>query len=329
MTTRDPITLESGGVSRREFFVGAGATAGALAALGSVAGLAHAPSAEAAIASRKYYSYQVAFELDGVYGGLLLAAEGGEPVIVTSDSTRIGESKFTSGPMTIQYEPATLALADMSKGVYEWISRTIDGTATGRSASVITATQDLKETYRLEMQNARLTDVTLDSLDAQDLEPARFSVKIAPGTSSHLFGGKGTFRPALVKAAPLTKSNFVLYVQGLETIANRIRFVDRVGFKLRPDGVFAPLPLKFELALADAGPAYKWMNDTLAGKTGPRSGELQLLSRDRTKLASSVTFDQLTVTRVSCPAQGVNGTQTVEVECMPLAARFNPGELVT
>lgn len=325
----ETITPDSGDVSRREFLVGAGATAGALAAIGSVAGLAHSPAAEAALSSRKYYSYQVAFELDGQYAGLLIAAEGGEPVIVMAD-TAVGALKTTSAIAGVRYEPLTLALADMSKAMYDWIDKTLKGAATGRSASVITATQDLKETYRLEMRDARLTEVMLDNLDVQSRVPARFNVKIAPGSSSHLYGGTGILKSMVLKAKSPLQSNFAFYIQGLETTTARVRTVESIGLRQRPDGILAPLPLKFGLALQDAGPLYQWMNETLAGKAGPRAGELRLMSADLTRVVSSVTFEQLTVMRVSAPAQsGSDVVQQVEVECQPAGVRFNLGELLT
>lgn len=325
MTTKnDPTPLDAGGVSRREFFVGAGATAGALAAIGSVAGLTHSTAAEAALA-RKYYSYSVALELDGNYAGQVMAAEGGEPVLTP-------RSRLTGQPATVRYEPLSMRLADMSKAMYDWIAGSANGSGIARTVSVIAANQDLSVSYRLDLQNARLTEILLDSLDASSLEPVRFNVKVAPASSTHQFGGGGktSVKPLSVKATPLLRMNYLLYIQGLDAMAARVRSVETVGFRMGENGVLVPQPLKFEIALRDAAPLYQWMNDTIAGKGSTPPGELQLLTKDRTKVASSVSFEQLTVTRVGYPTQSTGDSiQTVEVECTPAAARFNLGELLT
>ncbi len=324
-TTKAPVTLDAGGVSRREFFVGAGATAGAFAAIGSMAGLTHSSAAEAAIANRKYYSYSVALELDGQYAGAVFNAEGGEPVLT------LPASRVTGDRPTVRYEPLKMRLADMSKAFYDWIGKSAAGTGTTRLVSVIAANQDLSVSYRLDLQNARLTEITLDPLDGSSQEVLRFNVTIAPGSSTHQFGSKTAVKPLTVKASPLMRSNYLLYIQGFDAMAARVRHVDPVGFSVDESGTLVPLPLKFEVGLQDAAPLYQWMNDALAGKASARPGELQLLTRDRTKVASSVSFEQLAVTRVGYPTQSGNGEaiQTVEVECTPASARFNLGELLT
>lgn len=310
--------MSSDQISRRDLFLGAGMTAGAVAAIGAVGGIAYAPTAQAALKSRAYFATNVLLELDGVSAGRVVSAEGGEPVIVPGPTS------------TLRYEPLTVRLGDMSAAMYDWIGKATLGSATSRAVNVVTSNSDAKEIYRLAMQDVRLTEVRLDALDAASTEPARFTVKMAPGQSKHQFGGTGAASSILnQKTSPLLRSNFRLYIQGVEAATTRARSVDSVGLQIAPTSAVAPMVLRFSVAFADAGPLFSWMQDTLAGKSGMRQGELQLLTRDLTKAAATVGFNQLMIVRISCPAEATGGSiQHAEVECVPTNVTFNMGELL-
>ena len=321
-----PKTDSSGqmALSRRELFLGAGMTAGAIAAVG---GLTYAPATQAALSrSRQYFATHVLMELDGISAGRVTSAEGGEPVIEPAVAT-VGFDRTVTGG-SLRYEPLTVRLGDMSVAMYDWIAKATQGTATPRAVNVITLNTDFKEIYRLAMQNVRITEITLDKLDSADPNPARFTIRMAPGLSMHQFGkGSGTAITSQ-KASPILLSNFRLYIQGVETATTRARLVETVGIQIK-DGALMPMRLKFSVPFADAGPLFTWMQETLAGKTGARPGELQLLTRDLTKVAASVGFPHLMITRISCPAESSSGgIQHAEVECVPTAVTFNMGELV-
>lgn len=310
-------------ISRRDLFLGAGMTAGAIAAIG---GLAHVPAAQAALSkSRKYFATHVVVELDGVPAGRVLTAEGGEPVVVPATAVVGGEKTLTTP--SLRYEPLTIRLGDMSAALYDWIGKSTAGAATPRSVNVITVNVD-KEIYRLAMQDVRLTEVVLDSLSAGSTDTARFMVKMAPGQSAHQFGKGGAVTMPTQKISPIMTSNFRLYIQGVEAATTRARSVDQTGLQITQGGI-VPMALKFAVPFADAGPLFTWMQETLSGKAGLRQGELQLLSRDLTKVAASVGFNQLMITRISCPAESTSGgLQHAEVECVPTAVTFNMGELL-
>lgn len=316
------------GISRRRFCTDAGATAGALAVMGSLAGLVAAPRAEAALKSRRYYAYYVALELDGKYAGLVEIAEGGEPLIDVSISA--GATGPTREIQPPRYLPLTLRLADMSPAVYDWIRTSVAGVGPLRSLSVVTASQDLKESYRLLAQNARITSVLLDELDANSGAPARFTLALQASKSAHEFGGKPGFQPLSFKASPLLRSGFLLYIQGLEALAPRIASVGAVQIDVSPQtpAVVVPRSLRFQIPLPYSEPLFQWMNQSLATPI-PRAGELQLLSRDRTRVVASFRFTQLLVVRMSAPAQAQNDQQMVEVECVPQGVSFSAGELLT
>jgi len=316
-------------VTRRELFLGAGMTAGAIAAVSAVGGLAYAPAAQAALSkSRNFFANNVLVELDGVQAGRALSAVGGEPVIVPV-SNALGAEK-TQTQTTLRYEPLSMILGDMSAAMYDWIGKATAGAASPHQVQVITSNLDGKEIYRLVAQNVRLTEVKLDDFDATSKEPLRFNVKMAPGLSTHQFGGKGVVTaPITQKAKQLLRSNFRLYIQGLENSTNRIRSVDPVGLVESTTGGLTPMPLKFAVPFNDAGPFFAWMQDTLQGKGGTRQAELQLLTADLKNVAASVAFGPLMITRISCPAENNKEViQQAEIECMPASVTFNMGELL-
>ncbi len=316
-------------LSRRDLFLGAGMTAGAVAALGAVGGIAYAPATQAALSkSRSYFATNVLLELDGVSAGRVVSAEGGEPVLVPA--TAVAGVERTVTTTSLRYEPLTVRLGDMSAAMYDWIGKATAGAATPRGVNVVTSNFDAKEIYRLAMHNVRLSEVRLDELDSSKAEPARFTVKMTPSLSEHRFGGTGAASSILnQKSSPLLRSNFRLYIQGVESATTRARSVDAVGLQIAPSGAVVPMMLKFSVPFADAGPLFTWMQETLAGKSGTRQGELQLLTRDLTKAAVTVGLNQLMIVRVSCPTEATSGSiQHAEIECVPTSVSFNMGELL-
>lgn len=319
-------------MTRRDLFAGAGMTAGAIAALGSAGGLTYAPAAQAAaLRDRKYFASFVALELDGAYAGNLVSAEGGEPVLVPPDPIQqVGETKYAASTTTLRYEPMRLRLGDMSAAVFKWIGDTSRTGPVSRNAAVITYDLDGREVYRLDARGVRPTAISTDGLDPGSKEPLRFDLTLVPTSSSHVLTAKTNSAVKTgLKSKMLIRSNFKLYIQGLESTTLRVRGIESFGLRARADGVLVPTPLKFTLSFKDAPAMLTWMNDTLAGKTGARDAELQFLSPDLSKVMASAVFTQLTILRVSCPAQANDLIQSVDVECAPASLTFNMGELAT
>jgi len=333
MPTRDESdTPASGAVSRRDFFTGAGMTAGAIAALGAAGGLGYAPAAQAAgLRDRKYFATYVALELDGTYAGNLVSAEGGEPVLVPPDPIQqVGETKFAATATTLRYEPMRLHLGDMSTAVFKWIGDTSRTGPVSKNAAVITYDLEGRELYRLDARGVRPTAIATDSFDPASKESLRFGLTLVPTSSSHVLASKTNAAVKTgLKSKALLRSNFRLYIQGLESTTLKARGVEPIGLQARADGVLVPTPLKFTLNFRDAAAMFTWMNDTLAGKASARDAELQFLSADLTKVAASAVFSQLTILRVSCPAQASDSSQSVDVECAPASLTFNMGDLLT
>lgn len=319
-------------MTRRELFAGAGMTAGAIAALGSAGGLAYTPAAQAAaLRDRKYFSSYVALELDGAYAGNLVSAEGGEPVLVPPDPIQqVGETKSAGAATTLRYEPMRLGLGDMSAAVFKWIGDTSRTGPVSKNAAVITYDMDGRELYRLDGRGVRPTAIKTDVLDPASKELLRFHLTLVPASSSHVLSTKtNAVVKTGLKSKALFRSNFRLYIQGLESTTLKVRGIESFGLQARADGVLVPTPLRFTLGFKDAAAMFTWMNDTLAGKAGARDAELQFLSADLSRVAASAVFTQLTILRVSCPAQANDLIQSVDVECAPAALTFNMGELAT
>lgn len=326
MKSRTTESADHTGISRRDFFAGAGMAAGAVATIGGIAGTAFTPAAQAAVLKdRKYFSTYVALEFEGAYAGNLVSAEGGEPVIVP------GSPDGTS-PATVRYEPLRLRLGDMSGGIFKWMGDTSRGMAGGKSVSAISYDIEGRELYRLAAENVRPISIMTDNFDAGAKDLLRFEVLLQPGFSRHVLGGKANAAVKTgLKSKAILRSNFRLYVQGLESMAAQVRSVESFGLKARPDGVLVPTPLRFTLIFKDAAPLFAWMQNTLEGKEGGRPAQLQILSSDMAKVMATADFNGLTMVRISCPAQSSGGDtfQHVEVECQPSTLAFNMGELQT
>jgi len=299
--------------------------AGAVATIGGIAGTAFTPATQAAtLKDRKYFSTYVALELDGAYAGNLVSAEGGEPVIVP-------EQPGTGTGPTLRHEPLRLRLGDMSGAIFKWMDETSRGQPSNREVSVISYDLEGRELYRLAAASVRPVSILTDSFDAAAKDLFRFELILQPGSSSHVLASKSnTAVKTGLKSKALLRSNFRLYVHGLEKAAPQIRSIESFGLKARPDGVLVPTPLKFTLLFRDAAPFFAWMQNTLEGKEGGRPAQLQILSSDMAKVMATADFNGLTMLRISCPAQSGSDTfQHVEVECQPSTLAFNMGELQT
>lgn len=328
MTTRDESgTPVTGGVSRRDFFASAGMTAGALAALGGVVGAGVSPAAQAAARSRDYFANFVNFELDGAFAGRLLGASGGEPVIVPGAPSADLKTRAAS---TLRYEPLILRLGDMSAAVFDWVGKASVNAAGGRNAAVVAYDLAGKEVYRLTMQGARLIEIMFDGLDsAASTQAARVTAKIMPVSSAHDLKAQTSYQGQTFRKSPLLRSNFRLYIQGIDSAAINARTIDPIGLLARSDGLLVPTPLRFTLPFAPAAPLFAWMNETLSGRAGPRSGELQLMSPDFTKVVASIAFRELAILRISCPLDATGEQkQQAEVECLSTVTEFNMGDLL-
>lgn len=318
--------IAAAALTRRAFLGGAGATTGALMSSGVVGGLFVPATAVAALpAERRYAGAALAFELNGSHGAIVAAARGGEPFLdpaVASGGQVVG--------MTRRHEPLRLSVTGIATPVAAWITGATSGKvpAVAAGAALVSFDASLRETYRLWMQNALLTEVMLDGVDAASDETAQFDLVIAPSVSGHQFAGGGTAASAIGgKQKVVRKGNFAFFIKGLEPATTMVRAIDRVGAQRGSDGSWSPTVLKLELPLAHAGPLYQWMDDTLRGSGKPveRPGVLQLLDQTLKIVLASLEYQALEITRISGPitSGGSDTLQRVSVELRGRGLTFN------
>lgn len=313
-------------LTRRAFLGRAGATTGALMSSGAVGGLIVPATAVAALSTeQRYAGASLEFELDGSRAAIVASARGGEPFlepVIASAGQVVGANRHQ--------EPLRMSVTGITKQLAAWIAGATTGKApaVAAGAALVSFDASLRETYRLWMQNALLSEVMLDGVDATSDQPALFDLLIAPSVSGHQFAGGGAAAAGIgVKQRPARKSNFAFFIQGMESATTMVRAIDRVGTQRNSDGSWSPTPLKLELPLVHAGPLYQWMDETLrgSGKQAERPGVLQLLDPTLKIALASLEYQGLSITRISGPVAGgsQDALQRVSVELHSRGLSFN------
>ena len=233
--------------------------------------------------------------------------------------------------MNRRQEPLRVSLAAITKPFADWITGATGGRASGfvSSAALVSYTYDRKETYRLKMQDALLSEVMLDGVDAASDALARFDLVIHPGASVHQFAGDNASVMSAVQTrlkSP-SKANFALFIKGLEAATTRVSSIDTLGARRTSDGPWSATTLALSLPLAHAGPLYQWMDETLlgAGKPVERPGVLQLLDPTLRVVLASLDYQALGITRISGPITDVASDRgpRVAVELRGRGLTFN------
>ncbi len=313
-------------LARRAFLARAGATTGALVASGVVGAVMAPATALAAVSTeQRYVGTSLEFELDGSRAAIVTAARGGEPFlepVIASAGQVVGTNRHQ--------EPLRMSVTGITKPLADWITGATTGKASAVAAGAALVARDAsrRETYRLWMQNALLTEVMLDGVDATSDEPALFDLLIAPSVSGHQFAGGGAAAaPISVKQKAVRKGNFAFFIQGLEPATTMVRTIDRFGARRNRDGSWSPTPLKLELPLAHAGPLYAWMDETLrgSGQRSERPGVLQLLDPTLKIVLASLEYQGLVITRIGGPVTGgsQDALQRVSVDLYGRGLTFN------
>lgn len=312
-------------LTRRAFLGQAGATTGVLMSSGAVGGIIVPATAVAALSTeQRFAGASLGFELDGARAAIVTAARGGEPFlepVIASAGQVVGANRHQ--------EPLRMSVTGITKQLAAWITGATTGKAppVAAGAALVSFDASLRETYRLWMQNALLSEVVLDGVDATSDEPALFDLLIAPSISGHQFAGGGAaVAPISVKQKALRKRNFAFFIQGLEPATMMVRTIDRLGTQRNRDGSWSPTPLKLDLPLAHAGPLYAWMDETLraSGQRAERPGVLQLLDPTLKTVLASLEYQGLVITRISGPVAGSqDALQRVSVDLYGRGLTFN------
>jgi len=308
-------------LSRRGFLGVSGATAAAVAGLGSAAGMAgFATTAQAAIANRTYFSNVVGLELDGQMAGLVESAEGGEPGFNLASGA--GGQVSLAGPV---YESLTLVPFRNSQAVYDWIMTSSQGKPVPpRSLAVVCYDVEGREWYRMQLDNARIVEVQLDAVDVMVTDRARLRIKVSASTTRHQFVTRPAVPLKTFKLAGLFQNNCRFVLDNNRDFSGGVRAVGPIAVRIRADGVPDVGAIKLEINPTALGHAYRWMDKALAGTFEETAGALQLWSGDLKTLLASVSFDGLGILRVTAPVRPSSGTTPLAaLELYARGAKFN------
>lgn len=291
-------------VSRRNFLGGAGTTL-ALASVISTGTLS--PASAATVPERATYNTGAGIALDGAYLGSLVQAEGGDPVIELPEGH--GTLGSTASP-TLRHAPLGITMGPpRSSKMYDWIieSMTATSLAPGRKAEIFFwDTVTLKSTSRLQMNGARLTEVTLPAGDATSDRLAWLSLKVQAESSAR---GIAPFAPPVDNSLPsgsrqMFEYRFRFEIPGLESAAAQIRKVGPVTIQLRSDGQWSVRPFRIEVPAFAANAFYLWLDQTLRGRVGERPATLRMMNIDLSSSLVIASFPSLGISRVITPHPG-------------------------
>lgn len=314
-------------LSRRDLFRRAGfATGGAL--LLGVPGFLQGWTSEAQAALKSTYTTStVALELDGIFAGFLTSVEGGNAfaeILAEPVGPDLIQRK-RPGPMRFEDLIIEAPFDRDAKPLNDWITATLTTNSIQHNGAIIFADLNSTEVKRLEFFNATLTEVTLPAADAADgKKPALLTLRITPQTT-RLAGGTGKKLSGLgLKSKSVLAGNFRFNVQNLEQACNRITKVSPISAKRALTGApvgqekFRQLPkaagildcskVSITLPEADAGPFYKWFDDTVV-KGRPddeRGGLLEWLDPTLKTALASVQLGGLGIVRYAPEKAGAS-----------------------
>lgn len=324
--SQSEIDIDRTALSRREFLGGAGVAAGTAVALGSALGVGAIPTAQAALASDAFNVVAMWLLIDGAFAGSVVNASGGDPSIELPDGQGTLGSTAVPG---LRYNSLELTLGDdATPSLLDWIQQATLARAplAGRSAGLVTFNPYTSQVlHTLKLNGVRLTEVTFPGGNATADQPARLGLKLQVESSSHQTDG-GTASASSLKSKRMMLANFRFSIAGLEAESALVSKVEPVTVALRGDGLWAAKPLRFELSTLQAAPMYKWLAETLRGRTGERSGVLRMMNATMKDVLSAVEFPSLGISRVALrgPIPGISSDRvSVEAYCRGLKFNFD------
>ena len=290
---------------------------------------------------RGYVAGKYSIEIDGVNGGWLFSAEGGN---ATSDviNEKLGPDHIIKKHIGgVKYEDITFSFGTgMSKGTYSWIENSFKHQYERKNGAIIAANFDHKELTRLTFTNALISEVGLPALDAASKDAAKMTVKISPeytrmtntfGGGQSIVGSKAINSQVQKKWLP---SNFRLNIDGLADPCKRVNKIEALVVKQKnvenpigelrdyekePAHLEIPnLVITFPESHADE--FYKWHEDfVIKGNNGDdkeRNGTLEYLTPNLQEVLFTVTFQHLGIFKISMDKveSGAEGIRRVKAE---------------
>jgi hypothetical protein len=181
---------------------------------------------------RPVNSAHLGLELDGVFAGWVNSTEGGH---ATSDviTDPVGPDHIVHkhlGP--VKYEDITLTLGVPSRAVNEWMAGVLEGGALRRHSGVIVFEDfNFGEQWRLEFQNAYLSEIGFPALDASSKDELFITLTLTPELTRELRGSGQPAHATEPAAAKLLAGAFRLDIDGLQDSCSRVLKIEALTVK--------------------------------------------------------------------------------------------------
>lgn len=280
-STPQPTPTPDMNLSRRDLFRTAGLATGGAMLLGLPGFLQGWTSEAQAALKPTYTTSNVALELDGNFVGFLTSVEGGNAYaeILADPAGPDLIQRKRPGPVRFEDLIIEIPLDRYVKPLNDWITATLTANSIQHDGAILFTDFNFVEVKRLEFFNATLTEVTLPAADATDgKRQALLTLRITPQTT-RLTGGSGKKLSSLgLKSKAVLAGNFRFNVQNLEQACKRITKVSPISAKRvligapvgqekfrQPSsaGILDCSKVSITLPETDAGPFYKWFDDTV------------------------------------------------------------------
>jgi len=156
--------------------------------------------------------------IDGVQVGFVKSVDGGSiraPVIAEASGASYFFKKHI-GPPT--YEPVSVQFdLSMAKAIYGWIAAQWNGDFDRKDVSIIECDDKFVARAEREFQNARISEVTIPSMDGSAKDGGYLTVQFAPeSTRDKKASGKLSGNVGKPKQKQWLRSNFRLEIAGLD-----------------------------------------------------------------------------------------------------------------
>jgi hypothetical protein len=327
---------------RRAFFKkAAGAAVGLAGADAFLGSSAHAagPDGPASAVTRSVSAARFALELEGKLVGFLKSFEGGEVSANVTDrekdscgaAKQIGPPVF--GPISVEWN------GGMSEELFSWIASFLScESQDSRSGAIVAADLSLKEVFRLEFEDALITEIDFPPLDAASKDAGSLMLKFAPAKIKRQ-PGSGAALKTCSTSKQRSFSAFRLVIDGLDCTK-----VSKIGpLSIRQDpgpvGEEKPQPGKMNysdlvvtLAESAAATFFDYQNSfILDGKNGPeneKTGRLELLGPNLKDQFFVIGLSGLGIFRLAMDKMEANTTEIKRVTAEMYSTRLTvePGK---
>ena len=283
---------------------------------------------------------RIAMEVDGFAVGYLRGVEGGNPVATITTGPAGPDGVPGKHVSSVDYDDIVAVVGmGMGKGMYDWISGSLNGTqAPRKNGRILVGDLNYKAQSEQLFNNAFISAITIPALDGSSKDPAYFTVQIAPGAVQFRKGSGSEVRGKIgPKQKAWMSSNFRFELAGLP--GNRVASIDsftitRKIMQTAPgamrENTKVPSSLEFPnlvltISAADQVPWEQWRDSFLIqgnhSDADEKAGAIVFLGPDMKSELGRVSLDHCGLVRLA-PNAGEPGTVnrfTVELYCQKMA----------